>query len=177
MAQVGKPLTQDVYNKAGQLLVKAGDPLDSTVLDFGYVNDAEAVSGDAASVQRGDIGVAIADDTPLMLDILEKSLRSLGFKYILRLQDGEDALNGVRRYRPDLVFLDIDMPKLDGLSALKEIRKECPHLFVCMLSAHSSVQNVRAALAAGASGFLVKPFQQARLQSIVDQFFKQHCDA
>jgi two-component system chemotaxis response regulator CheY len=79
----------------------------------------------------------------------------------------------VKQLRPNLVFLDIEMPRRDGLAALKELRREFPKLFICMLSAHSSVQNVRAALAAGASGFLVKPFQQVRLQGVLDQFLQR----
>lgn len=172
-----------VYNKDGQLLAGAGltlndEDLYRELLDFGFVEGDEPRS---EPVQRApdprqllaEVGVLIADDTPLLLDMLEKSLRNLGVQRILRAEDGELALARIGRYRPDMVFLDIDMPRRDGLSTLKELRGEFPDLFVCMLSAHSSVQNVRTALAAGASGFLVKPFQQTRLESVVNQFLKQ----
>lgn len=119
------------------------------------------------------LGVLIADDTPLMLEMLEKTLRDIGIRRVLRAEDGEIALARVGRYAPDLVFLDVDMPRRDGLSALRELREEFPDLFVCMLSAHSSVQNVRGAMAAGASAFLVKPFQSAKLQSVLLQYVKR----
>jgi two-component system chemotaxis response regulator CheY len=181
-----KPLPQDVYNKHGQLLVKAGKILDDEdtyreMLDFGYIEgetpevDKTQIGSDPRQL-LADMGVLIADDTPLLLDMLEKSLRNLGFTRIIRVSDGEMALSKTGQYRPDLVFLDIDMPRRDGLSTLKELREEFPHLFVCMLSAHSSVGNVRAALTAGASGFLVKPFQQVRLEGVIDQFLQKHTE-
>jgi two-component system chemotaxis response regulator CheY len=175
LAPPGEPLPQDVFNRAGQRLAESGstpgsERLYRELLDFGFVSGAP---GDPAP-HPADAGVLIADDTPLLLDMLEKSLRNLGLRRILRAEDGELALARVSRYRPDLVFLDIDMPRLDGLTVLKTLRRDLPDLFICMLSAHSSVQNVRAAVAAGAAGFLVKPFQQVRLESVVSQFLKRH---
>ncbi len=167
LVHFGIALGVDVFNRDGQLLARRGtilvdDMRYRELLDFGFVEGEEPPrpgSGKADDPRRrlAEVGVLIADDTPLLLDMLEKSLRNLGIQRFLRAEDGEIALARVGRYRPDLVFLDIDMPRRDGLSTLKALREAFPDLFVCMLSAHSSVQNVRAALAAGASGFLVKP--------------------
>jgi two-component system chemotaxis response regulator CheY len=187
MVHFGIALGLDVYNKDGHLLAKKGLLLEDEMryrelLDFGYVDGEEPLPEKVEKVpsdrQRlAEVGVLIADDTPLMLDMLEKSLRNLGVERILRAEDGEMALARVGRYRPDLVFLDIDMPRRDGLSALKALRAEFPGLFICMLSAHSSVQNVRTALAAGASGFLVKPFQQARLEAVTKTYLERAAKA
>jgi two-component system chemotaxis response regulator CheY len=181
LVQFGQPLPLDVFNRDGRLLVKAGYTLDDEfkyreLLDFGYIEGDEPVA--RAPLREPwqllpELGVLIADDMPLMLDMLEKSLRGLGVERILRAEDGEIALARVGRYSPDLVFLDIDMPRRDGLSALRALREEFPTLFVCMLSAHSSVDNVRAALAAGASAFLVKPFHRDKLEGLLLQFAKK----
>jgi two-component system, chemotaxis family, chemotaxis protein CheY len=181
LVHFGQPLPLDVFNRDGHLLAKAGYTLDDEfkyreLLDFGYIEGDEPAP--RVPVREPwqllpELGVLIADDMPLMLDMLEKSLRGLGVERILRAEDGEIALARVGRFSPDLVFLDIDMPRRDGLSALRTLREEFPTLFVCMLSAHSSVDNVRAALAAGASAFLVKPFHRDKLEGLLLQFAKK----
>lgn len=183
LCHFGQPLELDIYNRKGRLLVKAGLALHDEeryreLLDFGYVESDEPESVVTRVVDPSkllpSLGVLIADDTPLMLDMLEKSLRDLGVERILRAEDGELALARIGRYLPDVVLLDIDMPRKDGLSALKELREEFPDLFVCMLSAHSSVQNVRTAMATGASAFLVKPFHRDKLENILLQYVEKH---
>lgn len=182
MVKFGEPLAVDVFNKEGVLLVKAGVTVGDEekyreLRDFGFVEGDEPVP--EAKVTRDprtllpEIGVLIADDMPLMLDMLEKNLRDMGVHRILRAEDGELALARTGRYVPDMVFLDIDMPRRDGISALKELHEEFPDLFVCMLSAHSSVQNVRSALSAGAAAFLVKPPQREKLERIVLQYVQK----
>jgi two-component system chemotaxis response regulator CheY len=183
---IGEPLPTDVFNKDGQLLVRAGlsvedEDLYRELLDFGFI-EGEAPEPSHTGKNKvperllPEIGVLIADDTPLLLDMLEKSLRNLGLERIQRVGDGEMAVSKVGQLRPDMVFLDIDMPRRDGISALKLLRGEFPDLFICMLSGHNSVQNVRSALAAGASGFLVKPFKQQKLQSVVEQFLQKKAE-
>ncbi len=186
LVHIGQPLPMDVFNKDGHLLACAGmviadEDLYRELLDFGYIEGEAPASEDDPKAQdparlAPQVGVLIADDTPLLLDMLEKSLRNLGLQRIQRAGDGEMAVSKVGQLRPDLVFLDIDMPRREGISALKELREEFPELFICMLSAHNSVQNVRGVLAAGASGFLVKPFQQQRLQSVVEQFLRLYAE-
>lgn len=178
LVHFGQPLPLDVFNRDGRLLAKAGYTFENELkyrelLDFGYVEGDEPVAPQPVRDPwqlLPDLGVLIADDMSLMLDMLEKSLRGLGVERILRAEDGEIALARVGRFSPDLVFLDIDMPRRDGLSALRTLREEFPKLFVCMLSAHSSVDNVRAALGAGASAFLVKPFHRDKLEALLMQF-------
>ncbi|EGW53633.1 response regulator transcription factor [Candidatus Endoriftia persephone] len=144
------------------------------LLDFGYVvaevEEKDDTQAEQSVTSAMDYGVLIADDTPLMLDTLENHLKAIGFIRILRANDGEIAMAKVGRYRPEVVFLDIDMPRRNGLEALEILREEFPDLFICMLSAHSSLDNVRTALSKGASGFLVKPYQRTRLEHILNQF-------
>jgi two-component system chemotaxis response regulator CheY len=175
----GKPLSQPIYCNKGQLLANTGMVIDDEelyreLLDFGYVVAEDEEKDDTQAEQSVtsamDYGVLIADDTPLMLDTLENHLKAIGFIRILRANDGEIAMAKVGRYRPEVVFLDIDMPRRNGLEALEILREEFPDLFICMLSAHSSLDNVRTALSKGASGFLVKPYQRTRLEHILNQF-------
>ncbi len=117
--------------------------------------------------------VLVADDAPIAVDLLCGQLRQFGYERLKIARDGEEAVYQTAALRPDLVFLDIDMPRKTGLVALREIKSFLPDTFVCMLSAHSSATNVRTALQAGANGFLVKPCQLARLQHVLNEFRKR----
>jgi len=71
---------------------------------------------------------------------------------------------------PHLVFLDIDMPGADGLSALKEIRSLDPQAYVVIVSGHGSLPKVQEALALGVAGFVVKPFSSKRIAEVLQKY-------
>ncbi|MGW1773435.1 response regulator [Streptomyces sp. NPDC002104] len=83
-------------------------------------------------------------------------LTARGINVVGVAADGVEAVSEVRRLRPDVVLLDIRMPRLDGLEAARQILAEAPECRVIMLTTFDLDQYVYAALAAGASGFLLK---------------------
>lgn len=101
--------------------------------------------------------VVVAEDESLIrLDIVE-ILNDNGFQVVGEAGDGEKALELVRELKPDLVVMDIKMPKLDGISAAEKINKE--HLApVVLLTAFSQKELVERASEAGALAYVVKPF-------------------
>jgi DNA-binding NarL/FixJ family response regulator len=70
------------------------------------------------------IRVALADDHPLILDGLEALFRGAGFEVVARCRDGEQALQAVREQAPDVLVLDLRMPRVSGLEALRAMREE-----------------------------------------------------
>ena len=101
--------------------------------------------------------VVIADDHRLMLDGIRRALEADGsFEIVGETQDGAQVLSIVAATRPDLVLLDVRMPKMDGLACLDEIRKRHPDIKVVMLSASTSPELITAALRRGASAYLAK---------------------
>jgi DNA-binding NarL/FixJ family response regulator len=114
--------------------------------------------------------VLIADDH----EVVRKGVRSL-----LRTQqhidicgeavDGRDAVEKARLLHPDLVLMDISMPKLNGLEATKEIRSTIPQTEVVILSAHETAQMVKQALHAGAHGYVVKSSISKNLFSALEK--------
>jgi two-component system chemotaxis response regulator CheY len=107
--------------------------------------------------------VLIADDAEFMRSMLREIVTESGLTVAGEAEDGFAAVAAWRRLRPDLVMLDITMPNMDGLAALKAIRAEDPEADVVMIGALGQKGEVMAAMEAGARAFVVKPFDHERV--------------
>ena len=112
------------------------------------------------------LSAIVVDDDSMMLEMLKYILRSEHYPVIGEASNGQDAIALCARKKPGLVLLDINMPKMDGLQALEEIRKISPATIVLMVSAAATMDKVREAIEKGADGFVVKPFNPA---SVLDK--------
>ena len=101
--------------------------------------------------------VLIADDSVFMRTWLKGLIQQTDHKVIAEAADGQEAIEHFLYFNPDITFLDITMPKVNGLIALKEIIKINPKAKVIMCSSLGSQQNVIEALRIGAKDFIVKP--------------------
>ena len=117
-----------------------------------------------------EMNVLIADDQLAMRELLKTILRTLRVSNIDIAGDGVQAVERFRQSRHDMVFLDIDMPELNGFSALSQIKAIEPTAFVVMVSAHSSVENVKKALELGAKGFVVKPYTSIKIADMLKKY-------
>jgi len=108
--------------------------------------------------------ILAVDDVPENLEIVRVRLEAHGYE-VVTAADGEEALARAREVEPDLVLLDIMMPKLDGISALKQLKQDAALRFVpvILLTAKSDTADVVAGLEAGGDDYLTKPFEQAAL--------------
>jgi DNA-binding NarL/FixJ family response regulator len=114
------------------------------------------------------IRVVVAEDHHLVREGICKLLDAAGEVQIVGEADnGTDALELARVLQPDVLVLDISMPKLDGLDALKELRRIDPSTQVVMLSMHSDASLVRRALEEGALGFVLKQSVSEELHAAI----------
>ncbi len=128
------------------------------------------------SCDPNNIRILIVDDDPMLRKLLRSTLESLEHNSILEVDSGEDALAHFRENRPHLVFLDIEMPgELNGIAVLDALRKSEQPVSIIMITAHSTVQNVRQATAHKVDGFLVKPLNPERIQKALEHFHKSRC--
>jgi DNA-binding NtrC family response regulator len=102
--------------------------------------------------------VFIADDDATTRSLLRLMLRADGYDVIGETGNGDKALEACERMRPEVLLLDINMPGMDGLKVLEKIRQSQPGMKVVMISGDATLESVQGALAKGASGFVVKPF-------------------
>ncbi|HZG15090.1 MAG TPA: response regulator [Candidatus Bathyarchaeia archaeon] len=107
--------------------------------------------------------VLIVDDAAFMRMMIKEILTKNGFTVVGEASDGAQALEKYKELGPDLVTMDITMPEMDGITALKEIRKIDPNARIIMCSAMGQQAMVIDAIQAGAKDFIVKPFQADRV--------------
>ena len=109
------------------------------------------------------INVLIADDLKFIKLVLRELLEKAGFRVVGEASNGEEAVELYQDKRPDVVLMDITMPKMDGLAALKQILKFDPQAKVIMCSALGQQNLIAQALQLGAKDFIVKPFREERV--------------
>lgn len=107
--------------------------------------------------------VLIVDDAIFMRMKLKDILEKNGFEVVGEAQNGVEAVEKYRAEKPDLVTMDITMPEMDGVAALKEIKKINSDAKVVMCSAMGQQAMVMEAIQAGAVDFIVKPFESERV--------------
>ncbi|WP_305075543.1 response regulator [Propionivibrio sp.] len=107
--------------------------------------------------------VLIVDDNDLMRTLLRGILRSESCQVVGEAKNGTIALDLVERTFPDVVFLDVMMPEMDGIEVLQYIQERHPRIKVIMITGNPSVENVQESIQGGAAGFIVKPFNTARV--------------
>lgn len=107
--------------------------------------------------------VLIVDDNDVMRTLLRALLRDEAYQVVGEARNGLQALEQIASLQPDLVCLDVIMPDLDGLETLRTIRRDYPRVVVVMVTGMASVENVQEALKLGAAGFVIKPFNAAKV--------------
>jgi len=109
--------------------------------------------------------VLLADDHTLMRAGMRVLLDDMaGYEVVAEAGDGDEALELLRQHRPDVVLMDIDMKRMNGLEAMATAKREFPNLHVIMLSMHAEKQYVMQALRDGASGYLLKDAATVELE-------------
>jgi len=111
--------------------------------------------------------VLIVDDAAFMRMMIKDILTKNGYNVVGEAENGAKALDKYNELKPDLVLMDITMPEVDGIAALKNIRGADPSAKIVMCSAMGQQAMVIEAIQAGAKDFIVKPFQPDRVLEAV----------
>ena len=111
--------------------------------------------------------ILLVDDAAFMRKVIKDTLNKNGYTDVHEAVDGADAVEKYDELHPDLVMMDITMPNMDGLEALKAIRAKDPNANVVMCSAMGQESMVIDAVRSGAKDFIVKPFKPDRVLKTV----------
>jgi DNA-binding NarL/FixJ family response regulator len=112
--------------------------------------------------------ILLADDHPLFRDGLSSLLQAWGHEVVGLAADGEEAVTLARVTHPDLILMDVGMPRVSGLEATRRIGQELPDIAVVMLTVSEDEDDLFTAIKAGARGYLLKDLEAARLRSMID---------
>lgn len=101
--------------------------------------------------------IVIAEDYTILREGLRSLLSSTSkFEIVGEAEDGQEAIRNVERLKPDLALMDLSMPRMNGMDAIREIKKRSPETKVLVLTVHKTEEYIHAALQAGADGYLLK---------------------
>lgn len=113
--------------------------------------------------------ILVVDDAAFMRMMVKDTLTKNGYTDLYEAGDGAQAVEMYNEVKPDLVIMDITMPNMDGLEALKAIRGTNPQAQIVMCSAMGQEAMVIDAIKSGAKDFIVKPFKPERIIKTVEQ--------
>jgi DNA-binding NarL/FixJ family response regulator len=121
-------------------------------------------------VTERDIRILICDDHPVVRSGLRGMLRAQpNFEVVAEASDGVQAVALARRYRPDVVLMDLRMPQMDGVTATAKIKAEHPEIHVLVLTTYETDADILRAVEKGATGFLLKDARQEELFDAIRQ--------
>jgi two-component system chemotaxis response regulator CheY len=117
--------------------------------------------------------VMIVDDALFMRMMIRDILSKDGFEVVAEAENGIEAVEKYKETRPDIVTMDIVMPEMDGIEAVRQIMKIDPNARILMCSAMGQQPLVVEALEAGAKDFIIKPFQPSKVIEAVEKALKE----
>jgi len=112
--------------------------------------------------------VLIVDDAAFMRMMLRNILTKAGYEIVGEAENGRTALDLYKELKPDVVTMDITMPEMNGIEAVKALKQVDPQARIVMISAMGQQAMVMEAVQAGAKDFIVKPFQQDRVLQAIE---------
>ena len=113
--------------------------------------------------------VLICDDALFMRKLINQVMTSGGFEVVGEAEDGSEAVDKYQTLKPDLVTMDLVMPQMNGIDAVREIMKLDSTACIIMCSSVGQEALVTEAMEAGARGYLVKPFQPPQLLAVAER--------
>ncbi|MDI6889695.1 MAG: sigma-54 dependent transcriptional regulator [Thermodesulfovibrionales bacterium] len=116
--------------------------------------------------------ILIVDDEPQSNWLLSQILEREGYQ-VMTAGSGKDALKRIREEPPDIIFLDVKMPEMDGIETLKHIKQENSNPTIIMLSAFSSINDAVTAIRLGAYDYLPKPFNDGQIKIVIEKALRE----
>lgn len=107
--------------------------------------------------------ILVVDDALFMRTTLKKVLTDAGYNVVGEAENGQVAVARYQELKPDIVMMDITMPVMDGITALKEIKKVSPQSVVIMCTAIGQESSVMEAINSGAKDYIIKPFKPEKV--------------
>jgi CheY-like chemotaxis protein len=113
--------------------------------------------------------VLVVDDSDHVRILVSKRLKQREFSQIETAPNGRVALEKVKTFRPDIIFLDAIMPEMGGLEVLQSVKKDSPGIIVVMMSSISAREEILQFKEAGADSYILKPFENDKFDEVLNK--------
>ncbi len=127
----------------------------------------------AGRVLTGRPRLLIADDDKLMRNRLKMMLAQMPVDIVGEATDGSEAISMAEELKPDIITMDLIMPGVDGLKAIREIKIKQPHIAIIVVSSLSKINVIQECIKAGASTFVIKPFDQTKVANTINSVIRK----
>lgn len=116
----------------------------------------------------------IVDDSAIMIKNITKMLEEQNHKVVGVAKNGKDGIEEYNKCLPDMVTMDITMPDMDGITAVRKIIEEYKDAKIIMVTSHGQENMVIEAIQAGAVGYILKPLKADKLQEVIEKVYNQY---
>ncbi len=123
------------------------------------------------------LNIMVVDDSSIIRKLLPKELVKLGHNVVVTAKSGKEAIELYEEHMPDLVTMDITMPIMNGIEALKRIKSKFKDAKIIMVTSHGEEKLVMDAITSGARGYVLKPINQEKLTDVINKVFPLLQDA
>lgn len=120
--------------------------------------------------------ILVVDDSVLMINNVKAYIDALGHEVVGEAMNGTQAVEMCSKLKPDLITIDITMPEMDGVTAIKKIREFDKDVNIIVLTSHSQEEFVMNSLKAGAKGYILKPISKEKLQEAIGNIYEEYSD-
>jgi len=120
------------------------------------------------------LDVMIVDDSDIIRNIFSKGLHHLGHNVVGMAKNGKEAVDMYENLKPDLVTMDITMPIMDGMEALKKILEVYPNAVIVMITSHGEEKLVMESISSGAKGYILKPITHKKVEQAIFNLFPKY---
>jgi two-component system chemotaxis response regulator CheY len=119
------------------------------------------------------LNILVVDDSLIIRKTLTTELEKMGHTVVAKAKSGKEAIELYAQHMPDLVTMDITMPIMNGIDALKEIKKSYADVNIIMVTSHGEEKLVMDAITSGAKGYVLKPINEEKLTNIISKIFPE----
>jgi len=120
------------------------------------------------------LNILVVDDSLIIRKNIKKYITNLGHCIAGEAKNGTQAIELCREIKPDLITMDITMPDMDGITALKQIREFDKDVNIIMVTSHGQEEMVVTSLKSGAQGYLLKPVDEDKLAKSIGTIYKEY---
>ncbi len=117
------------------------------------------------------LNVLVVDDSMIIRRNITKMLKQIGCNILAEAKNGKEAIELYKKHNPDFVTMDITMPEMTGVEALKAIKRDFKDAVVIMITSHGQEELVMDSIKSGAKGYILKPITLEKLQASIKKVF------